>query len=207
MEKVKEELQIYERVPDFNTKHRPDFNPRKYVSIQERVNSDPAFEKHYINKLIEEGWYKLDNIQSILSDEMRGRHFKYRLNGHGLSDAKTGTFRSGGMIIGKNKTDEKYLMYKAYNGCMFPLQLIDVLEIYIKNPNLKIEGAKKEMVIKNTVYFKRPDQESIFPVYLSSRLTGENIVIHCARSNYHRNRFIGSKKYEYASRTGDWSFE
>ena len=111
------------------------------------------------------------------------------------------------MIIGKNKTDEKYLMYKAYNGCMFPLQLSDVLEIYIKNPNIKIEGAKKEMVIKNTVHFKRPDQESIFPVYLSSRLTGENIVIHYARSNYHRTRFISSKKYEYASRTGDWGFE
>ena len=207
MEKVKHELQIYERVPDFNTKHRPDFNPRRYVSIQERVNTDPDFEIFYINKLINDGWYKLDNIKSILSDEMKGRHFKYRLNGAGISDEKKGTFRSGGMIIGKNKNDDNYLMYKAYNGCMFPLQMSDVLEIYIKNPNVKIEGAKKEMVIKNTVYFKRPEYESVFPVYLPSRLTGENIVIHYARSNYHRNRFINSKKYEYASRTGDWDFE
>ena len=207
MEKIKHELQIYERVPDFNTIHRPDFNPRRYISIQERVNTDPEFENFYINKIIEEGWYKLENIKSILEDEMKGRHFKYRLNGKGLSESAKGTFRSGGMVIGKNKDDENYLMYKAYNGCMFPLQLADVLEIYIKNPNTKIEGAKKEMIIKSTIYFKEPDVVTDFPVYLKSNLSGENIVVNYARSNYHRTRFVKTKKYEYASRTGDWRFQ
>ena len=207
MDKVKHELQVYERVPDLNTTHRPDYNPRRYVSIQERVNEDPAFETFYINKIIDEGWYKLDNLQAILSDEMKGRHFKYRLNGHGLSNAAKGTFRSGGIIIGKNKENENYLLYKAYNGCMFPLQLSDVFEIYIKNPNIKIEGTKTERIIRTTVYFKDPEGETMFPAYLESRLTGENIVVYYAKSNYHRNRFMGSKKYEYASRTGDWAFE
>ena len=38
MNKADESLQLYERVPDFNVKHRPDFIPRRYVSIQEKVN-------------------------------------------------------------------------------------------------------------------------------------------------------------------------
>ena len=112
-----------------------------------------------------------------------------------------------GIIIGKKEEADDYVMYKAYNGCLFPLQMNDVEEIYVKDPNVKIEGNKKERVIKTTVFFKEPEHETKFPVFLQSRLTGDNIVVHYAKDNYKKERFIASKKYQYAFKTGDWGFE
>mgnify|MGYP006081558483 FL=1 len=207
MEKANPNLQEYERKPDFNTKHRPDFNPRNYKSIQDRVNSDPEYEISYIDKLISDGWYKLQEIRSILSEEMKGRHFKYRLNGKSLSGAEKGTFRSGGMIIGRSNDDKigKYVMYKAYNGCIFPLQLNDVFEIYTRDPAIKIPGSKKETSISKTVFFTQPTTTTLFPVHLLSNLNGEKVIIYYGRDKYSQNRFTQSKKYEYALRTGDWA--
>ena len=182
--------------------------PRRYLSIQEKVNSSKEYEIYYINKLIKEGWYKLESNELILDEKLKGRHFKYRLNGNSLSNAKEGTFRSGGMLIGKNKEQSnEYILYKAYNGCIFPLQISDIQEIYVKDPNIRIEGNKKEKVIKNTVYFKEPTTDTKFPVYLVSPATGNNIVVYYAKDNYHKDRFALSKKYEYAFRTRDWGFE
>ena len=201
-------LQMYERKEDINTVHRPDFNPRRYNSIQDRVNSDPGFEKTYIDKLISEGWYKLLDNRSILSEDMKGRHFKYRLNGKSLSGAEKGTFRSGGIIIGRQNddTEGKYIMYKAYNGRLFPLQISDVLEIYTKDPSVKINGSKKEQNIYKTVFFNRPGGITKFPVYLLSELSGERIPIYYARDKYSQERFTASKKYQYALKTADWNF-
>jgi hypothetical protein len=201
-------LQMYERKEDINTVHRPDFIPRRYNSIQDRVNSDPEFEKTYINKLISDGWYKLLDNRSILSEEMKGRHFKYRLNGKSLSGAKKGTFRSGGIIIGRSNDDDdgKYIMYKAYNGRLFPLQISDILEIYTKDPSINIQGSKKERIVSKTVFFNRPGGITKFPVYLMSELSGERIPIYYARDKYSQERFIASKKYQYALKTADWNF-
>ena len=207
MDKIRPELQLYDRNPDHNTKHAKGFNPFRYISIQDRVNNDPEFEIAYINKLSEEGWYKLGDNKSILMDEMKGRHFKYRLNGSGLSNPEKGTFRSGGIIIGKKEEGDKYIMYKAYNGCLFPLQLSDVEEIYVKNPNIKINGNKKEKIIDKTVFFKEPEVKTAFPVYLQSRYSDNNVVVYYATDNFKRERFKNTKKYEYALKTGDWGFE
>ena len=207
MDKVNHDLQKYDRTPDYNIKHATGFNPFRYISIQDRVNNDEEFETAYINKLIADGWFKLEDNRSVLKNEMKGRHFKYRLNGNGLSGAKRGTFRSGGIIIGKKEEGDDYIMYKAYNGCLFPLQMNDVQEIYVRDPNIKIEGNKRERIIKNTVFFKEPEFVTKFPVFLESPLTGENIAIHYAKDNYKRERFKMSNKYKYAFRTGDWGFE
>ena len=110
-------------------------------------------------------------------------------------------------IIGRKEESDDYIMYKAYNGCLFPLQMSDVEEIYVKDPNVKIDGNKKERVVKSTVFFKEPEYETRFPVFLQSRLTGDNIVVHYAKDNYKRERFVASKKYQYAFKTGDWGFE
>jgi len=193
-------LQKYPRIPDYNTKHNPEFNPRTYISIQERVNNDPDFENFYLNKLIKEGWYKLANVEHLLSEEMKGRHFKYRLNGKSMSGEEKGTFRSGGIIIGRDKNNNGYILYKAYNGCLFPLQLKDINDIYIKDPNSKLEGNKKEKNIKGTVSFKYPVEVTAFPVHLNEK------IIHYAKDNYKRDRFMLSKKFEYAYKTGDWKF-
>ena len=198
---------MYARVPDYNIRHASGFSPFRYISIQDRVNNDPEFEIVYINKLAEEGWFKLEDNRSILKIELRGRHFKYRLNGNGASNPKKGTFRSGGIVIGRKEETDDYVMYKAYNGCLFPLQMNDVEEIYVKDPNVKIDGNRKERVVKSTVFFKEPEHETRFPVFLQSRLTGDNIVVHYAKDNYKRERFVTSKKYQYAFKTGDWGFE
>ena len=201
-------LQMYERKEDINTVHRPDFNPRRYNSIQDMVNSDPEYEKMYINKLISEGWYKLQDNRSILSTEMKGRHFKYRLNGKSLSGAQKGTFRSGGIVIGRSDedTEGKYIMYKAYNGRLFPLQINDILVIYTKDPSIKIEGSKKEQNIYKTVFFTRPGGFSKFPVFLMSELNGDRIAVYYGKDKYAQERFAASKKYQYALKTGDWDF-
>tara|TARA_B100001564_G_scaffold189792_1_gene159355 strand:- start:2365 stop:2991 length:627 start_codon:yes stop_codon:yes gene_type:complete len=201
-------LQMYERKEDINTIHRPDFNPRRYNSIQDRVNSDPEYEKMYIDKLISEGWYKLQDNRSILSNEMKGRHFKYRLNGKSLSGAQKGTFRSGGIVIGRKDedTEGKYIMYKAYNGRLFPLQIDDILVIYTKDPSIKIGGSKKEQIVYKRVFFNRPGGFSKFPVFLISELNGERIPVYYGKDKYAQERFAASKKYQYALKTGDWDF-
>ena len=206
MDKIKPELQMYERTPDYNVRHAKGFNPLRYNSIQDRVNNDPEFEITYINTLVSGGWFKLEDKRSILRYEMKGRHFKYRLNGNGLSNPERGTFRSGGIIIGRKEETDDYIMYKAYNGCLFPLQMNDVEEIYVKNPNSKIEGSRKEKVIRKTVFFKEPETETKFPVFLQSKLTGENIVVYYAKDNSSKGRFMTTKKFQYAVKTGDWGF-
>jgi len=205
MNKADEDLQLYTRLPDPKVKHRPDFTSSRYVSIQDKVNNSKDYEHQYITKLIDEGWYKLGNNTAIFEDVMKGRHFKYRLNGNSLSGASKGTFRSGGIIIGKNNEDPNYLMYKAYNGCLFPLQIKDIQEIYVKDPNIeKPERANKR--IAKTVYFKEPSNITSYPVKLLSNLTNEEIVVYYAKDNYSKDRFMNTKKFDYAYNTGDWSF-
>ena len=206
MDKINHALQLYDRTPDFNIKHKNGYIPSRYISIQDKVNNDPEFEIEYLDKIISEGWYKLENKRSILKDEVKGRHFKYRLNGNGLSNPEKGTFRSGGIVIGRKNLDDDYIMYKAYNGCLFPLQMNDILEVYMRDPNSKIDGNKNERVIKKTVFFKEPENETQFPIYLTSRLTGNQIVVIYAKDNYSKERFMQTKKYEYAFRTHDWAF-
>jgi hypothetical protein len=205
MDKINEDLQLYTRLADPKVKHRPDFVSSRYVSIQDKVNNSVEYESNYINKLINKGWYKLGNNTDIFKDVMKGIHFKYRLNGNSISGASKGTFRSGGIIIGKKNDDPNYLMYKAYNGCLFPLQIKDIQEIYIKDPNIeKTERTNK--AINKTVYFKEPTNITSFPVKLISKLTNEEIVIYYAKDNYTKDRFMNTKKFEYAYKTGDWSF-
>ena len=206
MDKVNEELQLYTRVPDSNVKHARGFNSAKYVSIQDRVNSDPNFEEKYIDDLVENGWKKLANNRDILKDELKGRHFKYRLNGKSLSHAEKGTFRSGGMLIGKKNDEENFVLYKAYNGCMFPLQISDIEEVYVRDPNKKIKGTNREKRILKTVYFNEPKNSTIYPIYLKSPLTDENVVVYYAKDNYSKDRFMNSKKFAYAYETSDWGF-
>ena len=206
MDKVRPELQMYEHKKDENIKHADGFNRLKYVSIQDKVNNDPLFAQTYMNQLTDRGWVILANHNDIKNPLMRGRHFKYRLNGKSLSNAETGTFRSGGMIIGMgDDNDPNYILYKAYNGCIFSLQLSDIEVIYVRNPNLAgIRESRKEQVIKSTVYFKYPENVTEFPVTLPSIYTGEDIVIYYAKDKYNAARFKKTKKFQYAESTRDW---
>ena len=206
MDRVNEELQLYERVPDAHTKHARGFNSSKYVSIQDRVNTDPEFEAAYIEHLVDSGWYRLENNSDIFKEELKGRHFKYRLNGKSLSRAEKGTFRSGGMMIGR-KNSENYVLYKSYTGAIFPLQLSDIEVVYVRDPNVKIKGKNGEKTIMKTVFFAEPKNATVYPVNLKSPLTGEDIVVYYAKDNYSKDRFMMSKKFNYAYETSDWEFK
>jgi hypothetical protein len=192
-ELIREELQEKPRVPDSHITHNKNYNPSTYLSIQYRVNADQDFEKTYILKLITEGWVRLEKIESILDEELKGRHFKYRLNGTGLSGAEKGTFRSGGILVGMKDDDKDYILYKAYNGCIFPLQLSDIKEIYIKDP-------KKEIVKFNKI--KNPTQ---YPVYLQNSNNEPEIVFYAINESQ-RNKFIESANYKKVLSGKKWIF-
>ena len=206
MDRVNEELQLYERVPDSNIKHARGFNSGRNVSIQDRVNSDPEFRAAYFTHLGESGWYRLPNNSDMFNEEYKGRHFKYCLNGKSLSGAEKGTFRSGGMMIGR-KNDENYILYKSYTGAIFPLQLSDVEIVFVRDPDIKIKGKNGEKQILKTVFFSEPKNATVYPVNLKSPLTGEDIVVYYAKDNYSKDRFMNSKKFNYAYETSDWGFK
>jgi len=198
---------MYPRVPDSGTKHARGFNVKTYISIQDRVNNDPEYELQYIDELIQKGWYKLPDNEMILKDEMKGKHFKYRLNGNSFSEAERGTFRSGGILIGKKNNNNKYVLYKSYSGAIFPLQIDDIEEIYMKDPDKKIIGNKKEKEIKSTVFFNEPGNETAYPVHLTCKFTGKEVIVYYAKDSYSKDRFTGTKKYDYAYKTKDWGFK
>ena len=197
---IKPHLQAYPRVPDSKTRHDTRYDPNKYISIQTRVNVDPEFEKKYIAKIASDGWVALSKPKDLLYFP-KGRLFKYRLNGESMSGAQEGTFRSGGWLIGRNIDDtennDKYILYKAYNGTIFSLQLKDLLEVYI-------QSKKREIPV-----FKKPDPDILnknYPVFLPNPETGEDELIYYARDNSARTRFMNSKKYNMAKMLGVWSW-
>jgi len=197
MSNIRTDLQLYSRIPDPKTIHDERYNPNTYISVQSKVNNDSEFENLYLDKLIKDGWVSLRSIQDIFLYP-KGRMFKYRLNGNSLSGAPEGTFRSGGFYLGKNLNEEDYkindyILYKAYNGVIFPLQLKDILELYIKNP-------KKDISV-----FKKPCGISNYPVYLVDKY-GKDTIIYYAKDYNQLKRFTNTIKYKKALATGIWSW-
>jgi hypothetical protein len=192
---IRPDLQEKPRIPDQDVKHSRTYDPSRYISIQERVNNDPDFEREYVLKLINDGWVRIADLESMLDPTLKGRHFKYRLNGESLSGATKGTFRSGGMIIGMKENDRNYILYKAYNGCIFPLQLSDLKEVYIKDPK------------KQSIKFNIPKKVTKYPVYLPNPLTKEEVVVFYAENKEHMEQFIKSPEYKKAKREEKWEFE
>lgn len=192
---IRPELQKSERIAlPKNVNNRVDYNPYTYVSIQERVNNDPEFEKEYIDQLISDGWKRLENIDEILSEDLVGRFFKYRLNGKGLSGAKNGTFRSGGRILGMKDGNREYILYRAHNGVVFPIQLSDLKEVYIQDK------------ISVTFVRPKPNQISNYPVYLPDPETNEETVIFYAKNKQHMKEFMEGVNYRNAVYSGKWKF-
>ena len=191
---IRPELQKYPRIPVPGLDDATNYVPKDYVSIQSRVNNDPKFEQEYISQLISDGWVRLESIDSILLTSLKGRHFKYRLNGKGLSGSESGTFRSGGMIVGMKENDKRYVLYKSYNGCIFPIQLKDIKEIYIKDP------------LQETVRFTILKPPTRFPVTLINKETGNEEVVFYAPSEKRRQEFMVSKNYLKAQKTNKWIF-
>lgn len=197
---IRLDLQLYERVANTKVINDERYNPHTYVSIQSRVNNDSNFEDQYFKKIVADGWVRLKNISDIFIYP-KGRLFKYRLNGNSMSGADYGTFRSGGWLIGRNdnENDEilfnKYILYKAFNGVIFPLQLKDVLEFYILSPD-------KERSTFKTTFIK-----TNFPVFLPDPYTGIQTPVYYARDRSNYLRFISSKKYKKALASGKWSWQ
>jgi len=187
-------LQLYERIPNKFVKHQDGFNPSTYKSIQDRVNEDPAFEEQYISQLIEDGWVKLKNNSSILYYPA-GSSFKYRLNGNSISKIDAGTFRSGGFLIGPPPDSKEYILYKAFNGCIFPLQIKDIDEVYVKDITQKI------------VKFNRPTKEPTNNVaYLPHPTTKELIPVYYGDKPKDVKRFTSSQKFQTALKYNKWTF-
>jgi len=198
MNDIRHDLQLYPRIPDSKTIHDSRYDPNTYKSIQSRVNNDAEFESKYIEKLVRDGWVALKTVPDIFLYP-KGKTFKYRLNGDSLSGAPEGTFRSGGFFIGKNINEidnskiDNYFLYKGYNGCIFSLQIKDILEVYVKSPTKEIS------------VFKKPEMITNFPVYLDNE-NGIKTVVYYASDSCHRIRFMNTMKYKKALATGKWSW-
>lgn len=212
---IRPELQEYPHVPKGDVKNLSDYSQKDYVSIQFRVNNDPNFEQMYFDKLINDGWVKLAKINDLLNQKMRGKYFKYKLNGHSLSGAPRGTFRSGGIMLGPKEETEnpEYILYKAYNGCIFSLQLSDLMEVYIKNPNKDFVEAnfdynkKAELEDNKVVLFNSPKMKTDYPVQLIHPVYQESVVIFYGKDVYASERFQKTRKFLYAFETGNWDFK
>lgn len=196
---IREDLQKYPHKEDERVKHDDRYEKRNYVSIQTRVNNDKNFESKYFNKLGMDGWVSLQNPEDIIKIP-KGKMFKYRLNGNSMSGAEDGTFRSGGVFIGKNYDDESesqddYILYKGYNGCIFSLQLKDIQQVYIKSEKRKVP------------VFKIPYKTTNFPVYLPDPDTDEPTIVYYAKDEDKRRRFMLSEKFKIARGYGIWSWE
>jgi|LauGreDrversion4_2_1035121.scaffolds.fasta_scaffold195963_2 hypothetical protein len=111
-------------------KNSKGYSPSTYVSIQDRVNKEPAFKREYFNKLAEEGWKELANVRDM-ERVKPGVQIKYILNGKGMSGDPPGTFRSGGFFqsVGNNK---EFILFKGFNGSSFSLQFKDIESLYVK---------------------------------------------------------------------------
>jgi len=187
-------LQLYERIPDRYIQHKKDFNPNNYLSIQDRVNNDPEFEQKYFAELITKGWVKLARNSDILYYPP-GETFKYRLNGNSISKAEEGTFRSGGFIVGKPLDSNDYILYKAYNGCIFPLQINDIQDVYVKD-------IRQKMLI-----FNPPGEPTNNPVYLPHPDTGEQTIVYYGKKPKDSKKFTSTKKFQTAIKYGNWQFK
>jgi len=194
---IRSELQLYPHAIDPKTRHDVRYDPEIYISVQTKVNNDPEYEKKYIAKLVSEGWVALKSVEDIKIFP-KGRSFKYRLNGVSLSGVTEGTFRSGGWLIGKNMEDkfnnDKYIMYKGYNGVIFSLQIKDLLEVYVKS-------TKRDVSV-----FKKPAEVTRFPVYLTDPENGKQVIVYYAKDQCQKNRFMNSYKYKKALSTDMWSW-
>jgi len=212
---IRPELQDYPHVAKGNVLNHVDYSVKDYVSIQSRVNNDVEFEQLYFDKLINEGWVKLMRINDLLHDMMRGKYFKYRLNGHSLSGASRGTFRSGGIMLGAKEDQEhpEYILYKAYNGCIFSLQLSDLMEVYVKNPNKDVINSnfdyikKAELEDNKLVLFNVPRNKTDYPVSLDHPVTGENVIVFYGKDVYASERFQKTRKFLYSYETNNWDFK
>jgi hypothetical protein len=189
-----ENLQQYERIPDNLIKHKKNFDPSTYKSIQDRVNNDPEFEQKYFNQLIAEGWVKLKYPENLIN-YTPGKLFKYRLNGNSLAKTEAGTFRSGGFFLRKALDSDDYILYKAYNGCIFPLQIADLLEVYVKDD------------AKEVIKFKLPTNPTKNPVYLPHPITQEPIVVYYAKKPSQAITFQNTIKFKKAQKFKNWTFE
>ena len=187
-------LQQYERIPDKYVKHQRCFNADNYSSIQYRVNNDPNFEKEYFSTLIMKGWVKLNNPRDILN-YTPGETFKYKLNGTGISKVAEGTFRSGGFLVGKPVDSDDYILYKAYNGSIFPLQINDIQEIYVKDPKRQL------------IFFNKPKDVTKNPVYLPDPTTKEPTVVYYGKKPKDAKNFQLTQKFKNATKYGNWSFK
>ncbi len=78
----------------------------------------------------------------------------------------------------------------------FPLQIKDLLEVYVKS-------SKREIPV-----FKKPDKnyKTNYPVYLTDNKTNKDYIIYYAKDIYNKNRFMNTTKYKKAVAFGVWSW-
>lgn len=193
-----------------------------YNDIQQSINSGPGQTIHSgvlqiaLNWMFSHGWEEIDPLEAdglengcyikyITKDISNSgfREVNYPDGSSAVLDYSTSgfQFRSGGWLISVNR-DEEYILYRPHNISQppVPVQLTNIHRLfYISRQNA--EKNKRG----GMVYFKVPERETNYPVYLTDH-NGNNKVVYYAQDKSKVERFINSNKYQSALVNG-WKFD
>jgi|LauGreDrversion4_2_1035121.scaffolds.fasta_scaffold373042_3 hypothetical protein len=106
------------------------YNPNTYVSIQERVNTNPDYREKYFSKMGREGWYKLEDKTDILKLPSNTQ-IKYIIAPHKRINPKDFGFRSGGFYQAPGE-NRKFITFKGFNKTIYTLHFADIENLYVK---------------------------------------------------------------------------
>lgn len=180
-----------------------------YGSILDYVNrgEDGTVDMDRLNEILrhmsENGWKEVvkskDNIGSIKpSTQIR----------YLIRDEDGLKFRTGGFFVrfydqedDPNLTDS-YILYATHvRGVNRTLQYGNFEKMYMKEKVKKVKVSKLE----GKVIYKRPTNETNYPVYLKDE-DGEDVVVYYAISKSKIDQFMNTNKYKRALKNG-WEFD
>lgn len=193
-----------------------------YNDIQKSVNSGPGDTIHSgvlkiaLDWMFSHGWREIDPADcDQLDNGCYIKYITYQSNEGSrdvtYGDGSTSTleystggyqFRSGGWLIGVSEGDDgRYIMYRPHNISQPPIP-VQVSGMYRLFYISRADSEKNKR--GGMVYFKVPERETRYPVYLTDH-RGESQVVHYAGDKTKMNRFLNSNKYQSALLNG-WRF-
>lgn len=202
-------------------------NVQDYINIGPNKTVDESRLKNMLNFMTKNGWVILKNneieyydfkprdlIKYVTNDKPENggiRNITYQDTGESDTvsyGSSANKFRSGGWIIAKDgqviEGDEgkKYIMYKPHNLSQppIPIQLENIRELYVFSADY-LEDLKS----KRPVTFNKLGPETKYPVYILNK-NGENVLVHYAKDESNRKKFMNTKKFKRALNAG-WSFK
>lgn len=174
-----------------------------YVNTGEDGVADPTRLNEILKHMSENGWKEVIKTKENIASIRPSTQIRYTIR-----DDDGIKFRTGGFFIrffdqedDPNLTDS-YILYATHvPGVNRTLQYSSFENMYMKEKVKKIKVIKTEGKVK----YKRPGNETNFPVYLKNE-EDEDVVVYYAKNNRNKKLFKESNKYKRALEVG-WEFQ